>query len=585
MNINILYNGKDYNFDLPNDTSIDYIKELSSKITKLNKESFDLIYNNEIIKNNNKITLIKNIIPEGEKNVILTIDINRKKNNYLNDKTRIISIKNNLGKEKDNNLFKNKILNLLKKENKILNKLNQNKSNKSHIFNNNENPNLNKIIKKDNDSEIFENFQSIFIKKNNILFSLMKEFNKKIKEIYLCVINKYIQSLKNNEIKFPLDKKDSSNFSGYDHKNNYIYDLILFEKKIIKFQECQIKKYSRLLKFFQKNENNEILLKLNELYNILVINNTDNTDNINKENYLEIIKPLTLRKIASHKLINSKTSTTQSLSSIQLINNKLPILKNKNSYSSLISEKNITTKLNDYNMDNSIDNSFNIRKYSLLKANSKQTIDEDKIKLKYEGDSNIKEELLDNNILNDMNNTISEYLFNKEKNKYKNKKNKENNLNYKKEISNEKKLEKVTNDNNKIEDINKMTSTNKKNDEFNKRNSFSNICNNNEENKKIDKKHSRFNSLDNSNDIISFGGNKPFIIAEKNSDENKNININEKNNKNLAKKESPSPQINIEKNDINTTFVNNNHPSLIKYRLINSKKKKKKSLSRFDFMI
>ena len=322
MNINILYNGKDYNFDLPNDTSIDYIKELSSKITKLNKASFDLIYNNEKIHNNEKKTLIKNIIPEGEKNAMLTIDINPNRNKYINEKKRIISIKNTLKKIKDNNSFKAKIYDLFKKENKILYKLNKNKS---YIFNNHENPNLNKIIKKDNNSEIIENFQSIFIKKNNILFSLMKEFNKKIKEIYLCIINKYIQSLKNNnEIHLASDNKDSSNTSrDFIYKNNYLYELTLFENKLIDFQENQIKKYSKILKFFQKYENNEILLKLNELYNILISNNTDNIDNTynNKENNSEIIKPLIFKKMASNKLINSKTSTTQSLPSIKIINN------------------------------------------------------------------------------------------------------------------------------------------------------------------------------------------------------------------------------------------------------------------------
>ena len=72
MNINLVYEGKDYNFDIPNGVTIDYLRELSSKIFISEKEFLDLIYNNEKIENNNDSTLLKDLIPKGETNAVLT---------------------------------------------------------------------------------------------------------------------------------------------------------------------------------------------------------------------------------------------------------------------------------------------------------------------------------------------------------------------------------------------------------------------------------------------------------------------------------------------------------------------------------
>ena len=73
MNINLVYEGKDYNFDVPNGVTIDYLKELSSKIFNSEKELLDLVYNNEKVDNNDNNILIRDLIPEGETNAILTV--------------------------------------------------------------------------------------------------------------------------------------------------------------------------------------------------------------------------------------------------------------------------------------------------------------------------------------------------------------------------------------------------------------------------------------------------------------------------------------------------------------------------------
>ena len=95
MNINLVYEGKDYNFDIPNGVTIDYLKELSSKIFNSEKELLDLVYNNEkfSIKDNN--TLIRDLIPDGETNAVLTVQINRNlKNKSKNNSKKLIPLVN-----------------------------------------------------------------------------------------------------------------------------------------------------------------------------------------------------------------------------------------------------------------------------------------------------------------------------------------------------------------------------------------------------------------------------------------------------------------------------------------------------------
>ena len=89
------------------------------------------------------------------------------------------------------------------------------------------------------------------------------------------------------------------------------------------------------MQFFKKYKNNDFLLKLNELYNNFIIYNA-----INKENVLEKIKPLKIKKMDSYTIINSKPSTNPSLTSINVIDNKLPILNRRNSNSNIIIKNN-----------------------------------------------------------------------------------------------------------------------------------------------------------------------------------------------------------------------------------------------------
>ena len=103
MNINLVYEGKDYNFDIPNGVTIDYLKELSSKIFNSEKELLDLVYNNEKVENSDNNILIRDLIPEGETNAILTVQINKNlKNNKKNDNKKVVPLVNLRQRNVDN---------------------------------------------------------------------------------------------------------------------------------------------------------------------------------------------------------------------------------------------------------------------------------------------------------------------------------------------------------------------------------------------------------------------------------------------------------------------------------------------------
>ena len=106
MNINLVYEGKDYNFDIPNNVTIDYIKELSSKIFNSDKALLDLIYNNSKFTDKDDSILLRDLIPEGENNAVLTVQVNKNINKSIskkNSKKKIKENKENRENKENNN--------------------------------------------------------------------------------------------------------------------------------------------------------------------------------------------------------------------------------------------------------------------------------------------------------------------------------------------------------------------------------------------------------------------------------------------------------------------------------------------------
>ena len=359
MNINLLYKGKDYNFDIPNDATVDYIKELSSKLINLDKESVDLFFNNEKINKNYNKTLIENLIPKGENSTMVTLEINNL--NKIHNK----SLKSK--EENPNGVLLNKSNNLQKINDKI--------------------GQINNKIYENYDSFFIKKFELKYIKNNNILLSIMKEFFNKIKQIYLNIFHEYLISLRNDDSTADINK------SEFYQKNPYLTELILFEKKINGFQVNQINYYLKLLEFIKKNDNKEIILKLNELYTKLLVYNCF-TD---KESNKELINPLKFKKKSIHKKNNSTINNLISKNAKK----ELPILNIKNN-SSLYEEN------NNYN-------SLNNEKILLKKERNSNSIEIEKQQ------NSIKENIFKINDKMINNNSIYEKSIYNRKNSYENK--------------------------------------------------------------------------------------------------------------------------------------------------------------------
>ena len=419
MNINLVYEGKDYNFDIPNGVTIDYLKELSSKIFNSEKELLDLVYNNEKVANNNDNTLIRDLIPEGETNAVLTVQINRNLKNKVKDNSNKITPLVNLKQKNIDSTIKEEVENITSENNKHDNQKkkteikdfkhkkekeikifgNQTQNEKENKTNNNNNfkTNINNNYKQNNNnkmrlvfngvgekiannnfnSNLMEKeiskkilFEASYLKKNNELLALIKEFNERIKKIYLILYKKYRNSgLASNNISSFSSNNTSRSTINLSINSNYFYELSLYERKIINFQEKQIQFYKSLLEMMKKYDNTVSFNQLTEFYNKLIIFNLID----NAEIKFDQIKPIKLKRVPSKKLINSNSSIN--LSTLNSINNtnKLPFINNKNINSPLIKDNNRNNLTNSVNKINNVNpiNNINYKQINESKENKK----------------------------------------------------------------------------------------------------------------------------------------------------------------------------------------------------------------------
>lgn len=376
MNINLNYEGKNYNFDVPKNVKIDYLKDLSSKLFKSDKKLLELMCNNIKIDGNNEDILIQDLIPKDKTSTILTVQMNedlekeKVQNKELSSPKKIIEVKS------------------VKKENKEI---------KNSLSNNND--------------ELYENrlFIANYIKKSNELFLTIKNFNDKIKEID----NKLNRKMKNFNI-------DSDN-------NIFYYELSLFEKRVIDFQNSQINYYKELIHILNKSKNGDETQEINfdTFYNKILLNNYEDVlDNEykpkktkrNKYKFLPNIE-----KINNSKSIN-KVGRYDDIT--DLINTKLPILK-----SNIKSKKNLLV----YNDVDKIK----------IDDNKLHTIDNEKIHKKINNNNLIDEVVLKENKLNLKTENKSNKIIDEKEIKYQNE-----NLNNKSKIK-RKNNKKFTDDINK----------------------------------------------------------------------------------------------------------------------------------------
>ena len=434
MNINLIYEGKNYNFDIPNNVTIDYLKELSSKIFNSEKELLDLIYNNRKINDNSDNTLIRDLIPEGESNAILTVQINKNlsNNNHKKKKERKISfehLKERNNKENIKTVEKNSKLNDRydkydnEKENhkekkmiKINPKTDESTSSKNekllleNIYNNNIQSKIRLMLTNNNRLNYKENkkekFNNEYIQKNGELLSLIRQFSDKIKKIYLILYNKYKLSNKNlshNTSTLSNVKTTRNENINYNLMDNSFYELAFYEKKIMNYLEIQIQHYKLLLDTIKNYDNNINFTKLTDFYHKLFMFIPEDTI-INKE---QKIKELMKR---NKKLNNNNSSINLTSFNSNNNNKKLPAIKIKNYKSPILKETkkeklikeikmNSNMSINNNNNINEFNNNFkqNELKESKLKKNNKINIEEeDNISLSNNNTNYKNNNILDN---------------------------------------------------------------------------------------------------------------------------------------------------------------------------------------------
>ena len=324
MNINLVYQGNTFNFDLRRDVNIKYIQDLATKLISKDISNFHLLYKNKNLSDYPETTLFKDLIKDDNK---ISIIITLKENNNI------------LSSEKKPKL-NNKDLDLSKNSSNITNsKLMLNTPLVSPINSQKRNQSLNQqlsnnIFNKKQTEYISKNkvFEEVYNLKENEIYSLMQNLSQKIKE-YDAILYKHF-------------------------KNNKKCESSLYERSIIDYKDKQIKFLKKLLNYFDTNEKDFAsgAIPLTEFYKdlkqynspktIILYNNTD----YSKSNNINNNKKKLSKTDSKIKLDESNNIRNQNQ------NKKLPLLPNSKSNNNkryFLSQNNNTISSVESNENNS----------------------------------------------------------------------------------------------------------------------------------------------------------------------------------------------------------------------------------------
>lgn len=285
MNISLICERKEYNFSLPLEVSLKYIKNLSSRIFRC--EFLDIYYKGDKITNdeNEEEILLRDIIPNEESNIKLKIILNSTERSSKNQTPSIDNL-NNYKISKTLDLDGNELIEISKK------KFNQ----------------KNKV------------FEAIYTQKVKKLFSSIKEFNEKIIEIDNFLFKK------------------NSNLN----KNN----LIIFEKKLYEFIDSIKLYFAKLIAVLEINNYvtyNEMIRNLSKFYNELIFNDEFEQELLNCQTNCEVqtITSTPINKFPIN-LKKSENSVNFNLDRFNFFNksSKKPSIKNALLLSNKNTEKN-----------------------------------------------------------------------------------------------------------------------------------------------------------------------------------------------------------------------------------------------------
>ena len=210
MYLNLLYNGKKYLYETNSKLNIGHLKELSEKILNSDKNSMHIVYNNNKYLFPNDKTFLKDLIPKGKKRTAFSIKVDNK-DITNNEDPALINDNNCKTPHHSRNSFDETVKSNSKKN---IFKSFSNMWNSQKKFNN-----------------------SITYKYNEFLIEI-REFNRRVNEIYEELFQNYTQS--------NINYKSNSSEKNYNDVNNKLTEMSQYEYQMIKFIEKEKFYYQKL---------------------------------------------------------------------------------------------------------------------------------------------------------------------------------------------------------------------------------------------------------------------------------------------------------------------------------------------------
>ena len=292
MYLNLLYNGKKFVYEANNKLNIGHLKEISEKILNSDKNLMHIIYNNNKYIFPNDKTFLKDLIPKGQKKTAFSIKVddtnNDEKINDINSKTPIPNRKS-------------------------FDEIIKSKSIKKNIFKN--------ISNMWNNQKKFNS--NIAYKINELLIEI-REFNRRINEIYEELFNNYTQS--------NINYNNFLSETNCNDVNEKLTDMSKYEFQMFKFIDKE-KYYYKKLNILIKNclfiQNNKIFLSnknLEDLYEKMFNETFRNSDfNYQKEE-------TEFNSDYKNKLIHFDPKNTNNLDNTSLSTTKKKLLQIEDSF-------------------------------------------------------------------------------------------------------------------------------------------------------------------------------------------------------------------------------------------------------------
>ena len=238
MNINLIYEGNKYEFDIGPETNVEYVKDLSGKIFG---SEMDIFYKEENLSKYGEKALIKDIIPIGDENIIINVQkinskvINSKASTSISNSPKINSFCDN---EQYYQSLKKKFMDVESDYSKTINDT----ISYEHILDDR----FNKIIKiikdlKKQSKDIIKKTENFYSNNNN--FDELENFFRN---------NQTSKNLNDEDIKNIENKLNilSTNYKYIEAQNN-------FQKNIILYLQSKIELFLKIKTQLQELENKD----------------------------------------------------------------------------------------------------------------------------------------------------------------------------------------------------------------------------------------------------------------------------------------------------------------------------------------